>query len=189
MNCFSNYIYIYLKMKNKTLIFSLLVMTLLTWCWTSYTTEINFDNITRVFKASKSYIQKTIDKQEYPWMIIYEEEKIDTQDSFINSIIIASQDNISLKTKDFANKNLNSLKASIGSIKVQSTKTLAFNCSWEKIIGIVKYFTTTQNKKNNHFTQFFFINKNKGYIISFQSDNEEDNSDFKTSLSKLSCKK
>jgi hypothetical protein len=165
-------------------------MILLTWCSSSQTTTIiNFDNLNFKLQSSKSYIEKVIDKSVYPWMVIYQESWTNTKDTFINSLIIKSQKNLNIKTKDFANKNIDSLKSSISSIVIQSTKIMSFACSWEKIIWIIKDFKITENNKDSFFSQFFFIDNNDGYIISFQSDNAQENSDFKNSLSKLSCTK
>lgn len=164
-------------------------MILLTWCSSSRITTINFDNLDFKLQSDKLYTQKAIDKNIYPWMIIYQETWTNSKDTFINSIIITSHNNLNIKTKDFANKNIENLKSTIPSIQVQSTKTSYFVCSWIKIIWIIKDFKITENSKDSFFSQFFFIDNNNWYIISFQSDNTEDNSDFRKSLSKLSCNK
>lgn len=164
-------------------------MILLAWCSSSHITTIKFDNLDFKLQSSKLYIEKNIDKTVYPWMTIYQESWTKTNDIFINSLIITSQKNLNIKTKDFVNKNIESLKSRISSIVIQSTKTLSFACSWEKIIWIIKDFKITENNKDSFFSQFFFIDNNNWYIISFQSDIQKDNSDFKSSLSKLSCTK
>lgn len=161
----------------------------MSWCSSSYTTDINFQKISFWLQSKKSYIQKEIDKTLYPEIIIYQESWSKDTDTFINSLIIKSQDNITLNTKEFANQNISTLKSSIGWIEIKSTSTLSFNCSWEKIVWIIKTFKITENNKDNYFSQFFFIENKKWYIISFESDNQDDNSDFKNSLNKLYCTK
>lgn len=164
-------------------------MILLTWCSSSHITTINFDNLDFKLQSSQSYTEKIIDKTVYPWMVIYEESWTDAKDTFINSLIITSQNNLNIKTKDFVNKNIENLKSRVSSIVIQSTKTASFTCSWEKVIWIIKDFKITENNKDSFFSQFFFINNNNWYIISFQSDNQKNNSDFKNSLNKLACTK
>ena len=164
-------------------------MLLLTWCSKQNTTQIDFENLNFKLQSSKLYIVKNVNKNTYPWVSIYQENWWDTNDKFINSLIITSQNDPNIKIKDFVNKNIENLKASIWSIKIQPTKTLSFNCSWNKIIWIIKNFTITENKKDSYFSQFFFIDHDKRYVISFQSDNQNDNLDFKNSLNSLTCTK
>jgi hypothetical protein len=165
-------------------------MTLLTWCSSpKHSTKISFDNLDLRLQSSKLYVGKSIDKTAYPWISIYQESWDNNQDMFINSIIITSQNNLNIKIKDFVNNNIENLKASIWWILIQSTKILSFNCSWEKIIWIIKDFKITENNNNSYYSQFFFIENNKRYVISFQSDKQDDNLDFKNSLSSLTCNK
>lgn len=163
-------------------------MILLSWCSSSSkTTIINFDNLKLTLKSSKLYIAKDINKTTYPWILAYQESWWDTKDTFINSLIITSQSNLDLKIKDFVNQNIESLKTSIWSITIQSTKTLPFVCSGIKITWMIKNFKITEATKYSYFSQFFFIDENKWYIISFEADNQDDTLDFKNSLSSLSC--
>jgi len=176
-------------MKNiaKTILFSFVI--LLTWCSTSHMTRINFGNLDFKFKSEKSYTIKDIDRTVYPGIVIYQESLDKTKDIFINSLIITSQNDPSIKIKDFVNNNIENLKVNILWLTVKSTQIQSFACSGEKIIWIIKDFKITETNKTSYFSEFFFMYDNKWYIISFESDNQNDNSDFKNSLSNLSCTK
>lgn len=176
--------YLFNMNKKYLLIILLGIFLSLSWCWNSTTTKIQFENFNLDLKTNQQYFINDIWDQN-SWIIIYKWS--DQEDSeFINSLVILStptKQNI----KDFVDQNMNKLNSSISSIETTNTQTLSFNCSWTKTIGIIKSFLTNDDDIENYFSQYFFLYDEKWYIISFSSDNEDDNIDFQKSLTSLSC--
>ncbi|MCF7834978.1 hypothetical protein K9M48_02890 [Candidatus Gracilibacteria bacterium] len=170
--------------KKYLLIILLGIFLSLSGCGNSTTTKIQFENFNLDLKTNQQYFINDIGDQN-SGIIIYKGS--DQEDSeFINSLVILStptKQNI----KDFVDQNMNKLNSSISSIETTNTQTLSFNCSGTKTIGIIKSFLTNDDDIENYFSQYFFLYDEKGYIISFSSDNEDDNIDFQKSLTSLSC--
>ena len=161
---------------------------LLAWCWSNQYTQIQFDNFNIKIKTDQAYYIQQNDQSEYKNISIYKPDNSqDPTQETQKSIIFTSQDKLNLNAKDFANQNMETLKSSIWSYTIDSTTVWSFVCSWNNIIWITKKFTIKQDKQNIYFLQFFFVQNNKWYIISFQSDSQKDISDFEDNLNKSKC--
>lgn len=176
--------YLFNMNKKYLLIVLLGIFLLLSGCWNSIITKIQFEKFNLDLKSDQQYFINDIWDQN-SWIIIYQWSN-QSDSEFINSLVILStptKQNI----KDFVDQNIKKLNSSISSIEIIDTQTLSFNCSWTKIIGIIKSFLTTNDDIENYFSQYFFLYDEKWYIISFSSDDEDDNIDFQKSLTSLSC--
>ncbi|MFA5747812.1 MAG: hypothetical protein WC872_01730 [Candidatus Absconditabacterales bacterium] len=182
--------------KNLIIYFVLIFLILpgfliLSGCKSKNILNIKFDDFILKFNTAKNYLPLEFAKLESDLDInlIYA-AKSDSIGTGVSSILVSKnniQQNDSLKQT--LNNNIDLISATITGTTMQKYKSLKFKCDNIIITGLFFNFQINQSDLKNYFTQSFFFKDNYLYIISFQTSNKSENSNFITAVKNIKCTK
>ena len=176
--------------KTLSIIPILWIFFVLSGCWNKTYIELNFDDFYVYFYTTNTFEKKDIDTDWLSQWLLKNDilnTYIQTNNSWYTDSIIIIKKNTSKSLVDFVKADLE--KTKLNWYNSDNINTTTFKCNSKKIdINIVES-KLSNNLTTTFFTQAFFINTWQIYIVSFSTQQEEQNNTFASNIENIKCKK
>ena len=127
-------------------------------------------------------------KANQPWaMTLYQAQQVTTGKA--NSLIV-SQMELSPKTSllDVVTLNIDQLGKKLLNYEWSKPSKKNIMCRWAQLTGYATTFTYDLESQTFHAYQYYFMQGNTLYLVSFQADNSKDVNAMSKSIASLTCK-
>ena len=162
-----------------------LSLVMLAWCGQKTMMQVSFDAYTFQRNTNgKIYAAKA----NQPWSITrYQAQQVTTgkANSLIVSQMLLSSGNALL---DVVKLNTDQLGKKLLNYKWSSPSKKNSTCRWMNMTWYATTFTYDLDTETFHAYQYYFMQGNTLYLISFQADNSKDVSAMAKSIASLTCK-